>query len=132
MRILFLDDDPKRHDLFRRETIGHSVEHVHTVFGARVALDAGGVFDLACLDHDLGGHQMVDPGEDTGHAVAKYIAEMSPEKRPRHVLVHSFNPAGAVAMCWTLRNAGVSVVQIPFGQFTIPSAQEASGMGPAA
>lgn len=115
MRILFLDDDAERHKRLSRDAIGHDVTHVWSVFGARKALEAGPRFDIAFLDHDLGGRQLVAPGEDTGYAVAQTIAAMLEDRRPREVILHSFNPVGTVAMERILRDAGVLVRRAPFG-----------------
>jgi NAD+-processing family protein with receiver domain len=124
VRILFLDDDPKRHELFARAHIGHQVTFVWGVFDAVRALGAsecaGEPFDYACLDHDLGGHQMVESGEATGYEVAQHIAFMTTEARPRRVVVHSFNPVGAQNMVRLLADAGVPCIRAPFGTFRIP------------
>ena len=124
MKVLFLDDDAGRHGQFLMQTIGCAVTQVWTAPEAIAALDAAEEpFDLASLDHDLGGRVYVMDGEagpeGTGLDVARHIAGMEPERRPRQVVVHSFNPAGAADMTTTLRAAGVRVQRIMFGQFKV-------------
>jgi len=51
-------------------------------------------FDYIFLDHDLGGKQMVDSGENTGFEVAQWLFQ-HPKKKPKfNLYVHSLNPAG--------------------------------------
>lgn len=120
MRILFLDDDEVRHDRFRKMTIGHEVWHVRTVAEARKAL-AARVYDLVCLDHDLGGKQMVESRseEGTGYHVAMAMEALPAEQRPADVVVHSYNPIGALRMANRLRSAGFRVTQAPFASFKV-------------
>ena len=127
MRVLFLDDAESRHNYFRGQSIGHSVDHVWTAAEAIEALNTREPYDVACLDHDLeAAHYpgMAEAGivatTPTGQAVADHIASMPEEKRPRRVIVHSFNPAGAVSMERALRGAlRDGVLRIPFGQFSL-------------
>jgi CheY-like chemotaxis protein len=120
MRILFLDDDELRHRLIAEQLIGHDATATRTVAETAKALE-GAPFDLACLDHDLGGLQMVDSEEEeTGHTVAKLIAAMPPERRPRQIIVHSFNSVGAGRMVQVLKAAGYENVEWhPFGRWAI-------------
>lgn len=114
MRVLFLDDDPARHEAMKRLAIGHNVKHVHTAAEALEALQAER-FDLAALDHDLGGQTFVpSEQEDTGYAVASAIAD-GRVIVPRAVVVHSFNPVGAQRMAERMSAAGVRVSVAPFG-----------------
>ena len=95
MKILILDDDMNRHQLFDKNYAIHELVHVQT---AQEAIDQLKVntFDVVFLDHDLGGLQMVESGgkEPTGYDVAKWIA-MNPERKPKQVFVHSLNPVGS-------------------------------------
>ena len=95
MKILILDDDLNRHELFKLNYAKHELTHVFT---AEAAIDAlkNNTFDVVCLDHDLGGMQMVDSWgtEPTGYDVAKWIA-MHPERKPKLIYIHSYNPDGA-------------------------------------
>lgn len=116
MRILFLDDDLARHKAFARLAIGHEMDPVTTAAQAIGALREN-EYDLVALDHDLGGNVFVDSNspEGTGYTVAKAMAEDQSLKRPRHVVVHSFNPAGVERIVNRLSDAGFSVQAAPFG-----------------
>lgn len=56
-------------------------------------------FDIALLDHDLFG-KIYQPSDDkSGFAVCEYIDnELEPDKRPKQVICHSYNPDGVAAM----------------------------------
>lgn len=110
-RILFFDDDPKRHNFFRWHNIGAKVDHARTPEEARALLRAH-VYDIACLDHDM---CMIEPAiDETGRDVVEFIAEhMDPTKRPRTVVIHSWNDSAAEAMASMLRLSGVPVVVMP-------------------
>ena len=107
-RVLILDDEQYRHDAFAVSFAGHELVHVRSASEAAEAL-RGPRFDLAQLDHDLGGHW-----NGTGRDVAEHIAAMPAEARPRLVIVHSFNPPGARLMVATLKQAGVPASHRPF------------------
>jgi len=117
VRVLFLDDDATRHQRFR---FNHAREWqivpVWNYVQACVALDEEEPFDAAFLDHDLG---LTDDGtadrETTGHDVALYIAAMLPARRPRKIVIHSWNIGGARRMEATLAAAGCVVQIAPFG-----------------
>lgn len=94
MKILFLEDDENRIRKARMAFVGHKLVVVRTAQEAIATLKAQ-PFDVASLDHDLGGKQMTDSDENSGYAVAQFIAEM--EARP-DVIVHSFNPIGMARM----------------------------------
>lgn len=121
MKILFLDDDEARHAYFAGLAFKHSVDHVRTAEEAIQALREN-QYDLACLDHDLGGRIYVDPLdlEGTGYTVAKAMSLDLGMKRPSQVVVHSFNPVGVGRMVNRLKAAGFNVVAAPFGSFRIP------------
>ena len=103
MRILYMDDMQDRHDYFDRKHPKDDVTHVYSHVEAVRALATMPAFDLASLDHDLG------EGE-TGYYTARYIAHTMPEdRRPREVIVHSFNTVGAPLMVAVLQDAGVPV-----------------------
>lgn len=113
-RWLFLDDTQERHDLFDAyvKATGANIEVVHkrTVAGA-VAEMCRERFDCVWLDHDL---DDTDPWS-TGWEVAEFIAlHQDLAYRPRHVVVHSWNPTGAASMERTLADAGVSVSRVAF------------------
>jgi CheY-like chemotaxis protein len=121
MRILILDDDVRRHGAFAKALLGHSVVHVYDYHRCVAALERE-TFDMAYLDHDLNdfGKKSTMSGvygmqhELTGHDVAIFIAGMAPDRRPKVVHVHSWNPDGAKRMVAALKEAGVECVYAPF------------------
>ena len=101
MRILVLDDEHARHNLFLAAWGENAIVHAWTAESAIGAL-AGDRFHVVTLDHDLG------PASDgDGLLVARYIARMPEERRPEVVYVHSANPVGAQAMVDTLLRADI-------------------------
>lgn len=123
MRILFLDDDASRHQAFARNSIGHIV---HAAWGYEECcyqLQGPDVFDQAHLDHDLSDMAaagMPAKDEKTGTHVAEFIAAMPPEKRPRLVVLHSFNDAGWRRMARILDEAGVDWIRRQFSPNDVP------------
>lgn len=123
LKILFLDDDKTRHERFEvanRKLGQHYITHVQTAEEAIKALDTT-TFDEVCLDHDLGGglSQMTTPevGCGSGYDVACHIANMSKDKRPPIVVIHSFNPSGVLRMTLALKQAaeeGMTLLRVPF------------------
>lgn len=117
-RILFLDDDHSRHLYASEYFIGHDAYHAYTVAEAVFYLKNVERFDLAFLDHDLGGEQMFPSGPGTGTEVAEFISHMGEEDRPKVVVVHSYSPAGAKRMVEVLRGVGIPSTWAPFGPGT--------------
>lgn len=120
MKVLFLDDDKNRHEKFRMAHIGVDVTYVWSAEEAIKALNEA-VFDEASLDHDLGGevthNTLPGLGDGSGYDVACYIAAMPFEKRPKLVVIHSFNQAGSFRMGQALKKAwqeGMKVIRQPF------------------
>lgn len=126
MRVLFLDDDEDRHRAFARNANGCDLVAVRTYEEAAAALASDGRFEQVFLDHDLSwAAAMGTPaeGEKTGTDVAALVAELPIEKRPDHVVIHSFNDAGARRMHLILHDAGYRcrVLRSPFnGKRTRP------------
>lgn len=114
MKILFLDDDEDRHARYSLRSIGHEVHHVRTSAEAIDALKHRGPYDVADLDHDLGGLQMVEPGL-VGHGgdVARHL-EQNPECA-RIVVLHTFNQPAAFKMAMLMGEAPLAVAYAPFG-----------------
>jgi CheY-like chemotaxis protein len=121
VRILFLDDDETRHDVFRAHSRGHYVLHCYTAADAIKALTLEPRFDVASLDHDLELSHYVRFNDapatatGTGLEVAVYIGTMPVAARPERVIVHSWNPEGAERMATFLESSFVPVVCAPFG-----------------
>ena len=76
-------------------------------------------FDVYFLDHDLeeehyGGYcaaTWVGTGKDVCHFI---VSELPVEKRPAFVVVHSWNPSGAMEMAHLLSDAGIKVILYKF------------------
>jgi hypothetical protein len=129
MRILSLDDMESRQSQFRRWFAGHTHDEA---FDAKVAIGLLENFDydLVMLDHDLaeehylieseGLHETRQPGQPeytpgTGMDVVDYIVKMPIERRPKTVVVHSYNFGRSVEMYVRLNESGIRVYRIPFG-----------------
>jgi CheY-like chemotaxis protein len=113
MRILFLDDDANRFDLFRQLTIGCVVDWAKTADEAIELLKANN-YDGAFLDHDLDdGAYVGKPKEKTGQDVARWIAGNA-TLPPSSIIIHSLNQAGAKAMKEILADANIPSALFPF------------------
>jgi CheY-like chemotaxis protein len=91
-KVLVLDDDVIRLEAFKKNLIGHTVTCVMTAEDAISELKKDG-WDYVFLDHDLGGQIYVPSGPGTGYEVAQWIHN-NPEKKPKNVIIHSFNEPG--------------------------------------
>jgi len=111
-KILILDDDLGRHTQFKQNMIGHVLTHCETVEECINALETD-EFDYVCLDHDLGGEQMVMSGKGTGYEVAQWMAK-NEHPSLREVFVHSLNPAGRKNIVAELKSAGIRASEYPF------------------
>lgn len=116
LRVLVLDDDDTRHNLFREWLEEHEAHHVHTAAQAMKALHNEPRFDIVCLDHDLGILSSAPGSDVSGAVVAQFIAHgLDEEKQPRRVIVHSWNSVGVRAICGALAFMATAVVVVPFG-----------------
>jgi CheY-like chemotaxis protein len=109
MKILFLDDDQIRHQVFDSMILSaNSTAQVWHKYNAQETIDSleAQDFDMILLDHDL--------GEDlTGKIVATWIAE---NLAPGPVIVlHSWNFFGRADMEKSLRAAGHDPILSEFG-----------------
>ena len=125
MRILVLEDDPQRHDYFRKVFAepGDFLAIVERAEDAILAL-VNRSWDLLCLDHDLGHKVNMISGPGTGYEVAVWLEE-HPERIPGKVIIHSYNPVGADLMNKALPNAK----QIP-GAWLYPARAVLESMKP--
>lgn len=117
MRILFLDNNHERQRRFQMHRIGCVVVQALTYEACIKALDEQSPFDQVHLDHDLSeaaeaGRPKL--GERTGTDVAKYIAELPIEKRPKQVVLHSYNFDGRTRMARILNDAGIRAIITPY------------------
>jgi len=118
MNILFLDDDINRqHNMYAGlPSANFTLWMVSTAEEAIDSLKRNGdsFFDIVCLDHDLGGMQMLEAGADgTGMDVVKWVIE-NMKNTAITFIVHSLNPPGASLMHMVLSNAGMRAYKIPF------------------
>lgn len=116
MRILFLDDDPNRHEKFQLGTIGVTKVMVTTPEETIDYLMGDDRFDIVCLDHDLEGKIYCPSDERSGFAVCQFLNTMPVEKLPGKVILHSYNEEGVENMHRELYGLGriVRVVVAPF------------------
>lgn len=116
MKILFLDDDLTRQRKAQANLIGHTVVTVSTAREAIEALKSRFTrYDIVSLDHDLGGQVMADSNDESGYAVADFIARAG-KTYCGAVVVHSFNPVGGQRMMERLADVpGIQVVRALFG-----------------
>lgn len=122
IKILFLDDDTIRHDIFNKFVMRFpmagenrvEVNYVWSCDAAKFAINKE-AFDIYCLDHDLADEHYGVSAHETersGYEVAKFMAEnITPDKEL--VVIHSWNTVGADAMAYALE--GFRIVKEMFG-----------------
>lgn len=115
MKILFLDDNPERHEYFKTITIGQDVTHVWNSQECMDALANNDPFDLVCLDHDLAGAYFQEDKANSGTEVAEWIHyKLAKDKYPKKVIIHSWNSTGAERMYKWIEPTGIPVVRKRF------------------
>jgi hypothetical protein len=67
-------------------------------------LSTGEVYNITCLDHDLGGQVNQSSGLGTGYEVAKWLSEHT-DRKSAQIIIHSFNIPGAKNMLSVLPEA---------------------------
>jgi len=85
-----------------------------------IRLLATGYVETISIDHDIcvpNVQNVGEPirrrlalGEETYQPVVFYIALMKPEDRPKEIILHSANPAGALRMSGVLQDAGIPCI----------------------
>lgn len=122
-RILFLDDDPGRAQVFL--AANPDAVWVQTVAECLAKLELA--WDEVHLDHDLGGEQFVDVSrEDCGMEVVRWLCgQRRTHLAPTRFLVHSHNSTAAMIMGMQLTMSGYRVEVRPFGASEAPP-QESS------
>jgi hypothetical protein len=112
-RVLFLDDDEKRAEVFLEQ----APEAVWVTTVTECITLLGDPWDEVHLDHDLAGETWVDVNrDDTGMEVIRWIC-----KEPRHHLkktrffVHTHNLPAGLLMVLQMRDAGYAAEFRPFG-----------------
>jgi hypothetical protein len=113
LRILFLDDDPLRAEVFLVEN--PAAVWVQTVEECKARLVEE--WDEVHLDHDLGGEVFVDfERDDCGMEVVRWLClEPRPHLRATRFYIHSHNPNAANMMALHLEVSGFRVEARPFG-----------------
>ena len=114
MRILFLDDDHQRAEIFLAQN--PQAVWVETVLDCLDKLQES--WDEVHLDHDLGGeHYVTHDREDCGMEVVRWLSLAArPHLRATKFVVHSHNPNGATMMGMQLMVNGYTVEVRPFGE----------------
>jgi hypothetical protein len=113
-RVLFLDDDPRRAEIFLAENPQAVWVETVTACVSRLLEQ----WDEVHLDHDLGGQQMVGSENiDCGMEVIRWLCK-EPREHLRSTLffVHTHNLVAALLMVMQIRTAGFTAEFRPFGQ----------------
>jgi hypothetical protein len=112
-RILFLDDDPIRGEIFLAENPGAVWARTTEECLTRLSEP----WDEVHLDHDLGGEVFVDhERDDCGMAVVRWLcAESRPHLKTTRFIVHTHNESAACLMVLQLQQLGYDVEIRPFG-----------------
>jgi CheY-like chemotaxis protein len=116
IRVFLLEDDERRCEWFTKRFKGDELDIACDVEQAKEFLEHK-AYDSIFLDHDLRpehyGATDVDD-EQTGYAIASFLASR-PELQPAAtIMVHSFNADGGMRMVEELRRAGRQADYIPF------------------
>src|SRR5665213_1125740 len=100
MNIIFIDDEPYRHELATDYLAeDHNLIHATTFEEAMECFKLNPAVDLALFDHDLGNY--IDNGDvsvlrKNGSTLASELLNTLPEEHfPKRVIVHSMNFNGA-------------------------------------
>ncbi len=116
IRVFLLDDDRRRHRWFAARFKGDHLHMAHNVEQARSLLSEH-TYDAIFLDHDLlpehYGSQIADD-EQTGYAIALWLATNPQMQRASTILVHTRNADGALRMVEEMRRAGRNAEYVPF------------------
>jgi len=111
MRVLFLDDDDRRHKEFKRAAVGAVIDRAFCAREAILLLQ-GNDYDRVYLDHDLDDDPAAREMDDyeSGQVVADWLAENAAGRQGCLFVIHSRCKPGANAMQGTLRSAGLRVI----------------------
>jgi hypothetical protein len=103
MKVLIVDDACERHTGLGVEYSDHLLDHAYT-YQEAIDLLRSNLYDLVCLDHDLGDFR--NGVERTGYSVALFMAEF--QIKTGEIRVHSHNPVGAKAIMDLSRRHGLA------------------------
>jgi hypothetical protein len=111
-RVLFLDDDASRAELFLVRYPGAVWVQTAEQCIERLSDE----WDEVHLDHDLGGERFVDPSRsDCGMEVVRWLCAKFQERlHDAQFIIHSHNVQAAEMMVWTLYAAGYRAAYRPF------------------
>ncbi len=117
IRVFVLDDDESRHDWFAARFPGDQLD-IAVEPRRAVELLTNYFYDAVFLDHDLlpkhYKSSALKDDENTGFAVALWLAA-HPEAQPAAtILVHTRNADGAMRMVEEMRRAGRRAEYVPF------------------
>jgi hypothetical protein len=127
-RLLFLDDDPRRAEVF----LELNPEAVWVQTTRECIARLADPWEEVHLDHDLGGEHFVDMSRtDCGMEVVRWLCrELRPHLSEAKFIIHSHNFAAALMMVLLMRDTGYVAEFHPFG-FNLemdPFLSESSGM----
>lgn len=116
MKILFLDDELSRRDLFSHlvNRRAHDVFICADAMAAMSCLQEMQPFDFVFLDHDLGEEACYSVNaQNSGSEVARFLAKHKP--RIKRIIIHSLNCPASEYMKSLLTDVGYVVEYIPWG-----------------
>ena len=116
IRVFLLDDDTRRHVWFSKRFEGDYLDIAYDVERAREYLSTN-LYDAIFLDHDLlpeHYHAEETDDENTGYAVAVWLASRPELQRASTIMVHTRNADGAMRMVEELRRSGRQAEYVPF------------------
>ena len=116
IRIFLLEDDERRCAWFEKRFKGDLLHITCDISEAKELLEAN-TYDSVFLDHDLKPehyHSETFDDENTGYAIASFLASRPELQRAATIMVHSFNAEGALRMVEELRRAGRQADYVPF------------------
>ena len=120
IRVFLLDDDTRRHEWFAKRFAKDHLDVASNVTEA-IALLESSSYDAIFLDHDLLPEHYNSPvpdDEQTGYAIAAWLAERPDQQPTANIVIHTRNADGALRMVERLRGAGRQAEYIPFPLLT--------------
>ena len=116
INIFLLDDDHRRHRWFKKRFAHDGLDIAENVADAKDILREN-VYDAVFLDHDLLPEHYESTerdDENTGYAIAVWLAENPKIQPAATILVHTRNADAAIRMVEKLRTGGRQVEYVPF------------------
>lgn len=115
--VFLLDDDDRRHRWFKKRFKGDHLEIAETVEEAKRLLPIG-TYDAIFLDHDLLPHHYESDSHDdfdqTGQAVAEWLAENRDVQPSATIIIHTRNAQASVKMLEVLKESGRQAEYVAF------------------